>query len=303
MIRRIISICLLGLIFGLPAQVLAATVVLVLSESGKVHQEFAGFFSAALQRTPGPPRLVVTDLTQLDTNALNTADLLVAVGSRAAEALITRESATPLLLSMLPRSLYDRLKTQNPRAGGVFIDQPPARYINLIRIALPEHGHVGLLAGRDGKGEATRLLNAAREQRLRAQSESVADESEIFPALQKLFAEGGVLLATPDSSIFNARTLPSILMGAFHRQIPVIGFSPAYVGAGATLALYSSPEQLASQTADISRAVLGGANMPAGQYPRQYTIGINERVARSLGLNLDTATSIKERLEKMERQP
>lgn len=303
MIRRLIPICLLSLILALPAQGLAATVVLVLSESGKVHQEFASFFSAALQRTPSTHKLVVTDLAQLDTQAVNTADLLVAVGSRAAEALTARESTTPLLLSMLPRSLYDRLRSQNPRAGGVFIDQPPARYISLIRIALPEHGHIGLLAGRDGKEEAARLLSAARDQRLRGQIEAVTDENGIFPALQKLFAEGGVLLATPDSSVFNARTLPSILIGAFHRQIPVIGFSSAYVSAGATLALYSSPEQLANQTADIGRTVLGGAAMPAGQYPRQFTIGINERVARSLGLNLETATSIRDRLEKMERQP
>ena len=57
------------------------------------------------------------------------------------------------------------------------------------------------------------------------------------------------------------------------------------------------------QSADISIGVLRGGAMPAAQYPQHYTIGVNERVARSLGLNLDDEAAIRARLEKLERQP
>lgn len=301
--RRITTLLVSLFLLALPLQSMAATVVLVLSESGKVYQDFAQTFSESLQRSAATHRLIITDLGQLSKSTFPEAGLLVAAGSRAAEAVVEKGHTAPILLSMIPRALYDRLKPQHARMGGVFIDQPSSRYAGLVKTALPDHDMIGLLSGRDSKESVARLLGAARDLRLRARSENVTDEAEIFPAMQKLFADGGVLLATPDTSVFNARTLPSILLSAFHRKVPVVGFSPAYVSAGAVLALYSSPEQLAQQTADIARAVLSGAGMPAAQYPRNFTVSINERVARSMGLTLDNATSIRERLERMERQP
>lgn len=303
MIRRILPILALGLLLSLPAQARAATVVLVLSESSKVYQDFAQAFAATLLRSDPATRIVVSDLVQTTVTPGAEAGLLVAVGTRAAEALSGREAATPLLLGMVPRAIHDRLRLQSPRAGAVFIDQPPARYINLLRVALPEYEQIGLLVGRDSKESVARLVAAAREQRLRAQSEPINGEGDLFPALQKLFPEGGILLATPDNSVFNAHTLPSILLGAFRRKVPVVGFSPAYVGAGAVIALYSSPEQLGRQSAELARGVLNGGVMPAAQYPRHYSVGVNERVARALGLNLEDAATIKDRLEKLERQP
>lgn len=301
--KRLAAFLVSVILLILPLQSTAATVVLVLSESSKVYQDFAQAFSESLQRNAAAHRLIITDTVQLSKSTFPEAGLLVAAGSRAAEAVVEKEPSAPVLLSMVPRALYDRLKPQHARMGGVFIDQPSSRYAALVKTALPEHDMVGVLAGRDSKDSAIRLLSAARDLRLRARSENVTEEAEIFPAMQKLFADGGVLLATPDTSVFNARTLPSILLSAFHRKVPVVGFSPAYVSAGAVLALYSSPEQLAQQTADLARSVLSGAGMPSAQYPRTFTVSINERVARSMGLTLDNATSIRERLERMERQP
>ncbi|MDO6388095.1 ABC transporter substrate-binding protein [Uliginosibacterium sp. 31-12] len=281
----------------------AASIVVVLSESGHVHQEFAQTFSNQVLRSQPGMQISVIEVAQLAANALSEASLVVGVGSRAAAALLALESTPPLLLSMLPRESFERLRGQRTRVGAVFIDQPPARYISLIRLALPELERVGMLSSRDSQDGVARLMQAAREQHLRGHNELIADESEIMPALQKLFPGGGVLLATPDSSIFNAHTLPGILLGAFRRKVPVIGFSAAYVSAGAVLSLYSSPEQLASQCADIARNLLNGSTALPAQYPRQFSIGINDRVARSLGLNLDSSTALRERLEKLERQP
>jgi len=160
-----------------------------------------------------------------------------------------------------------------------------------------------VLIGRDSKDAAARLMAAARDARLRAQAETIGSEADIYPAMQRLFADGGVLLATPDTTVFNTQTIPSILLSAYRRGVPVIGFSPAYINAGAMVALYSTPEQLAAQSADISLQFLAGGSMPAPQYPRHYTIGINERVARSLGLSLEGEALIRERLERLERQP
>lgn len=290
---------LLTLIFPLPS--LAASIVLVLSDVSPAYQQFASAFLLSVRNES--IQVNTLDLEQATHTLPPGTQLIIAVGSRAAETLENHPATSPLMLTMVPRATYERVRSKHTVIGGVLIDQPPARYIQLVRIALPDHNMIGLLAGRDSKESVQRLISAAREQGLKAQSETVLDEQEIYPSMQKLLGDGSALLATPDNTVFNSRTIPSILLSAFRRQIPVIGFSPAYVNAGATVALYSSPEQLATQTAELARAVLNGNSTPGMQYPRQFTVGINERVARALGLHIDDSPVIRERLERLEHQP
>jgi ABC-type uncharacterized transport system substrate-binding protein len=281
----------------------AANILVVLSESAPSYQAYAQGFRASIDKRSRNTDVQVLELSQLNNQTLPEATLLIAVGSRAAESLASMNLHQPLLMAMLPKTTLDRLLSQQPKAGGVYIDQPPARYMALVRAALPEVERIGLLVGRDSKDSSARLLTAARDARLRAQAESIYNEADIYPAMQRLLTDGGVLLATPDASVFNAQTIPSILLSAYRRGVPVIGFSPAYISAGAMVALYSTPEQISTQSADICLQVLAGGPMPAPQYPHQYTIGTNERVARSLGLTLEGDALIKERLERLERQP
>jgi len=300
--RRFLLSALFLFILALSQSALAASVTLVLSDASPPYQQFANAFLASVRNES--IQVSTLDLEQAARAVPAGTQLIIAVGSQAAEVMEAHPSSGPLALAMIPRATYDRVRNKRAVIGGVLIDQPPARYIQLVRIALPDHTMIGLLAGRDSKESTQRLLSAAREQGIKAQSETILDEQDIYPAMQRLLSDGAVLLATPDNTIFNSRTIPSILLSAFRRQVPVIGFSPAYVNAGATVALYSSPEQLAAQTAELARSVLNGSGNPGMQYPRQFTVGINERVARSLGLHIDdSAVAIRERLEKLERQP
>lgn len=299
-VRRLALLCLLTLLW--PVRALAAgSVALVLGDTSAAYQQFANAFVIALKNSA--VQITLVDPEQARRELPPGTQLVVAAGSLAAEALEPATFGAPLVLAMIPRTTYDRVKAQRTVAGGVLIDQPAARYVRLVRTALPEHTRIGLLAGRDSRDSTQGLMAAAREQSIKAQSESVGDEKEIYPAMQRMLGDDLVILATPDTTIFNARTIPSILLGAFRHQVPVIGFSPAYLNAGATVALYSSPEQIAAQTADMVRATLAGNGNPGMQYPQKFTVGVNERVARSLGLRLEDSAVIRERLEKLERQP
>lgn len=286
----------------LPARVSAAgTIALVLGDSGSAYQQFANAFVMALKSSSAQVTLVEPEQAARELPAGT--QLVVAAGSLAAEALESASFNAPLLLAMTPRATYDRVKARRAVAGGVLIDQPALRYIRLVKTALPDYLRIGLLAGRDSKESTQGLMQAARELGIRTSIETVEDDKDIYPAMQRMLRDDLVIVATPDTTIFNARTIPSILLGAFRHQVPVIGFSPAYLNAGATVTLYSSPEQIAAQTAEIVKSVLTGNNTPGMQYPQRFTVGINERVARALGLRLEEASAIRERLEKLEHQP
>jgi ABC-type uncharacterized transport system substrate-binding protein len=129
----------------------------------------------------------------------------------------------------------------------------------------------------------------------------VNTEGEIYPAIQRLFPDGGVLLATPDPSIFNTQTIPNIILSAYRFRVPVVGFSQGSVKSGALIALFSTPAHLGIQSAEIASKLLAGGPLPAPQYPRLFSVGINGVVARSLGIDLETENVIHDRLERMER--
>lgn len=283
----------------------AAGVVIVLSDSSPPYQEFADAVRAELKRDTSGPEVQVLDRDQAAARSLADASFVIGVGGQAAQALSTREAKPPTLFAMLPRSAYERLmvnRRDDKRITALFIDQPPNRYIDLIRIALPDVERIGMLAGQDSRDTVARLAQAARDRKLRPMVETVNSESDIYPAMQRMFADGGLLLATPDTTVFNSQTIQNILMGAYRFHVPVIGFSPTYVNkAGALAALYSTPAQIGQQAGEIARNLLAGGALPPPQYPRLFSVGVNAYVARSMGLQIDSEASIRERIERNER--
>lgn len=302
--RFMLRLVLLGLLLaaGSPH---AAQVAVVLSDASAPYQEFAD--SLRLEFRNGEHEVLVLDRDQAAARPLSEAALIVAVGTQAAQSLVARELRAPILAAMLPRSTFERLSQQKRderRLSAVFIDQPPGRYVDMVRATLPEAERVGLLAGREGREHTQRLAQAARDRKLRVQVENIAADGEIYPAMQRMFSDGGVLLASPDASVFNAQTVQNILLGAYRLRVPVIGFSPSLVHkAGALAALYSTPAQIGRQCGEIARAVLGGGSLPTAQYPRLFTVGVNAYVARAMGLKVDAESTIHDRLERLERAP
>ena len=104
----------------------------------------------------------------------------------------------------------------------------------------------------------------------------------------------------PDATVYNNRTISNILLTAYHQRSPVVGFSPAYVKAGALLALYSTPAQVGQQAGEAARLGLATGSLPPPAAPRHFRISTNPYVARSLGIQLEDPAVLHERLERSE---
>ncbi|MCK9215528.1 MAG: hypothetical protein M0P52_13940, partial [Rhodoferax sp.] len=80
-------------------------------------------------------------------------------------------------------------------------------------------------------------------------------------------------------------------------------FSPAYVRAGALLAVYSTPPQVGAQAAQWVLDVLANRVLPElALQPLDFEISVNEPVARVLGLSLDVQ-ALTLALKRQEQQP
>ncbi len=83
----------------------------------------------------------------------------------------------------------------------------------------------------------------------------------------------------------------------------MVAFAPAYVRAGALMALHVTPSQAGQQAGVMALGVLQGKALPAAPvYSQSFNISVNEHVARSLGLNLNVE-NLQSRLRMREGTP
>lgn len=306
LLRLVLFSVLFALAGGLTLPARAAGVILVLSEESSAFSEAAEALTAELRSAGHRPQTLTVPLRADDAAALSGTPLIVTLGTRAAQAVSSLAPRTLVLHTLLPRSAFEKLPGKGDdsrRMSAVFIDQPAARQIELLRIALPEWSRVALVVGRESSELGARLQASARDKRLRPMLETASGESDLYPALQRMLVEPAVLLAVPDATLFNNRTISNILLTAYHHRSPVIGFSPAYVKAGALLALYSTPAQIGQQAGEVARQGLASGSLPPPAAPRHFRIGTNPYVARSLGIGLEDASVLQERLERAEGGP
>jgi putative tryptophan/tyrosine transport system substrate-binding protein len=229
-------------------------------------------------RSPARPRLVVT------------------VGSQALRTVLehdqagTSRSGAPVLAVLLPAAAYERLVEPGVDFGrmisAVLLDQPPERQIAALHLALPGRQRIGIIFGTESRWQEAAFQRAASEVGVLLVSGRVDSPDNLGGVLQRTLEDSDLLLTVADPGVFNNMTVQNILTSSYRRRLPVVGFSPACVNAGALLAIYSTPAQVGRQAGEIARAFLAGRPLPAVQHPRDFTIGINADVAASLGLPL-----------------
>lgn len=269
-----------------------AKVWIALSEPGGVYAETAEAIRAEVEQGGGTD-VIVKPWQELAPSSAVPPRLVITVGMGALRGLAEARGKAPLLAALVPRAGYTGLATTLTQGGthsAVWLDQPAARQLALIKLALPGRSKVGVLYGIESRlieGEMDRASAAARD--LVLVGGHVATIDQLPGMLQRVTDEADLLLALPDPQVYNGTTVQNIMTAAYRRRLPLIGFSPAYVRAGAPLALYSTPVQVGVQVGEIARSVLSGRPLPAAQGPRRFSVDINANVARSLGLPLATS--------------
>ena len=239
-------------------------------------------------------------------------DLIVTVGVAALDGVVERlgrrdESwaRVPVLAVMLPQAVFDARQADPQLARRPFsaalIDQPLGRQLALIKRALPQFQRVGVLAGVQTRQVLDVLDKEARARGLTLRKTQLVNAvEEVYPALKQAIEESEVILALPDPLIYNSASLQNILLTMYRARIPLVAFSPAYVKAGAVLAVYSTPAQVAGRAVEMLRQWQSGRGLPPAQKPREFEVAVNERVAASLGLWIDAHNLIVNDLRRLE---
>lgn len=294
-----------------PARAATPEVLIVTARDNEVHDEVATAMQSALGNALGRRLTLrfrtVADPKPLVTHNAATPAVVVTIGTEAAAAVLNERPSLPVYCVFLPEATFHALVNEHggkPRTNvaALFLDQPFERRLRLIRLALSPSARVGVVLGPDSRRHATVLRQAAAKAGLSLQLETIAEERQLIGALHRVMEDSDILLAVPDALVFNRHTAHSVLLTTNGRGKPVSGYSRAYVQAGALLAAYSTPGQIGRQAGESLLRYLDSGRLPASPAPRYFSVAVNERVARSLGLDLRAEQALADQLNATARE-
>lgn len=302
-------------LFCLPNGFACTNVILVSSNS---HFGLLHHIEAALELQPNPkPKLIHVLASAVKGNRFwdpyHHACMIVTVGSEALAMVLASKPPLPIF-SVLSRknTVQTLLKTNHCSMDSphrpitaIYLDQPLERQIHLLQSILPQQRHlrIGILVGPNMLEEQRVLEKVAKQKKLSINMISIEKEENPISTLDNLLNNTDVILALPHPHIYNPANARGILLSAFHKQVPLIGYSRTYVNNGALAAVYSTTKQIAEQTAQQIQQIVAKKPLvfPPPQYPAEFAIAVNYQVARSLKIAIKSEANLKSTLDKMEK--
>lgn len=274
-------------------------VILVLSDDTPLYQNFSESFTQNLSIHPIKTTVVRTEVFVDD---VPPADLIVTVGLKAASRVAPR-SQSPMLATLIPQSQYAELSRQRPRGSAtsaIFLNQPIERQIDLLQAALPERKKVGLLHSPEINVDLDEVRSILVRHGMTLISRNSYSTDALHKDLEFVLDKSDVLLVIPDNAIYNSNTLRNILLQSYRKDVPLVGYSQALVKSGALCAAYSSPEQIATQASAMVSQFFKHGTLPIPQQPQFFSIAVNSDVAKSMGISIPPAESLKNKIDKLQ---
>lgn len=274
-------------------------VSLILSDSSSPYRQFAESFSKSLAAT----KVTVTVAETYATGSSNHADLVVAVGLKAMESAIVG-NGTPVLVVMVPDTGYQELMAKalpqkNSRLiSAIYLNQAWDRQLAFLRAALPDRRKIGLLHSPDTRIDVAGLGRQIGTQGGSLVALPVQSTEKLFISLERVLDKSDLLLAIPDNEIYNSGSIRNILLTSYRKGIPLVGLSQSYVNAGALCAVFSTTEQIAGQAGATVVLFAQNRQLPGPKYPEDFTVAVNQQVARSMGIELPSPEKIRSQMDK-----
>jgi ABC-type uncharacterized transport system substrate-binding protein len=231
--------------------------------------------------------------------AIAHADCVVAIGTPAARWL--HEQLPPgvrLVYCMVTHAEEAGLLGGRPSCG-VTTEIALAEQVRIIAEALPQARTIGTLYRADATESraSVEALRRAIPGDWRIEAVAVNEFPSASAAIDALVRKHvDIVWTTADPRLYDTACVRTLLLAALRSKVPVWGFSPAFVHAGAMLGAGVEPRAQGAQAADLVLHLAADpkANSdPAQRYvqqgAREFQIAVNLIVARQLGVQIPDA--------------
>jgi len=220
-------------------------------------------------------------------------NLVLAVGTTAALAAKKELMDIPIVFCMVlnPASsgLVKHMKSSGGSITGASLDIPLETQYKYIKMLIPDVKSIGVIYNPEETGilvqEAVRVAKAGN---ISLTAKAISSEREVPDALKSMLNKVDILWSVADGTVFSPQSTQYILLTTLRARVPFMGLSPAFVKAGALMALSCDYTDIGKQAAEIAKSILDGENpgdIPIA-VPRKISLYINLRTAEHIGLSI-----------------
>lgn len=205
----------------------------------------------------------------------------IAIGQEAVVATTSLRPQPPVIATMILRGDVP----PGTATGEIDLDVPPRLLVHELRRLFPQYGRVGLLtSGNDDRGA---FLTAAREASAQLYVQEVGGPAGLCKSLLALKDKVDVVLVLPDNSLYNNATVQALILTSLESGTPIVGFSAAFVRAGAAAGIFADFRDAGRLAAENALRLDLNHPQHSVEQPRKLTVAVNQRIVRLLGLKYD----------------
>ncbi len=224
---------------------------------------------------------------------LNNYDLVYTIGTESTQKIEEETETTPLVFSMVLNPVGNKfVKTMGPSFSnitGASLDISAEILLKLLREILPGVTRVGVIY--DPVNSQIIIEEARRlQQELNLQIIAVKINSavEVPRVIKEIRDKIDILWLIPDTTVCTKDTLPHIISNTLEAKIPVMGFVPYLVKAGALFSYTYDYKDIGRQAGELAVKVLAGemtGSLPI-TVPRKLGYVLSLKVADNLGIRI-----------------
>ncbi len=262
--------------------VLAYNIVVLTSKDAAPYNSFVEEFKSALPESTVKVINMEGDVAKggamIKKAVDNKADLIVALGSRAAWVAQNKQDI-PVMFSMLSSPEKYDLGGRT----GVRIRFSTYQQMRVFREILPGVRRIGVLYGGESENAIKGVKKAANEVGIEIVAKKIDDIRSVSPALEDLLNQVDALWLRTDKMITgNARLLKQvILLHALRKKTPIIGDNKWMVQNGALFCLFTSYQSIGAQAGGLVERLMAEGEF-GFQYPSDINVLMNSNVAERL---------------------
>jgi len=218
--------------------------------------------------------------------------VIVAVGSDAVRAVRDWGSAVRTVSTMTLKADQTGAAYQAGRvSAAVYLDVPVHTLIAELRKIFPEKTRVGIIRNPGRGGEMSSQIRSLAAEPGSLQIADCATADELLPVFLAFRKKVDSVVCLPDGALYNSATARPLIMASLENRLPIVGFSPAFLRAGAAVAVYPDYRGIGQQTADLVRRCLEPGDCASWETAKKVDVAVNAKVLRMLGMEFRTAAN------------
>jgi ABC-type uncharacterized transport system substrate-binding protein len=132
--------------------------------------------------------------------------------------------------------------------------------------------------------DADELMTLAREAAFSPVIAQVKGPPELLRAFVSLDGKADLVLTLPDGALYNSATVKPLILASIEHRLPVIGFSAAFVRAGAAAGVFIDFREAGRRAAEAALRGDAGRAQRAVDPALKLRVAVNQRVLRLLGM-------------------